>query len=656
MPVVDRGPSPHAPPTGGAPAQQQAAVYSASPQFSTRELGEIASLFDVGSDGSASSTSGYNDSGSNYNDSGSNFNESGSGYDAGLYDAEGLDDDEDLFDANEGDDLPNGVFGLEEANYEVVNFRGDRLSAERLDDDAAVRQRRRSEDGNEDARVDSPRQNGRSESASRTTGSNDSSSRTNSSNSADGSDSGDSEERPAWFSQHAAPHEFWTAPDGAVNVSVDVSVDVKPEVSRPEADAPMRPALPAVAADVPASPRSDDETRVKVPKREGCDDRERNREHARNMRQRKKEALADLLFKVDALTARLADRQRTIHSAELATQDLGRRRRATVLKFGELRSKPELDVAPWAMILADGFRLIQPRTPHRYFSPAEILDSRRVTTGAAGMVDDCASCAVFFQSIARRVGGASALYGAQAKIPRYAFSATLASVDASDDAACVATYGGNDCVGMHWEMRTIDAVHFGAVHEAGEQGLLVAKFVSGSCKLLEVEMTFDVINAMQEVEATLPLPWLATIPHTLSDSTFESHYEARVVTSGKAPFAIVDVNRAWLDQCGFSAKYDCIGHTLKCIQGPDTDFAAINIMVSEIKAGRPAEAIVYNYTKHGRKFLNYIRAFPLFGDAYAKAPSHCLGIVSEVADATDKRRALGALGGAARRDVRMAVR
>lgn len=189
-----------------------------------------------------------------------------------------------------------------------------------------------------------------------------------------------------------------------------------------------------------------------------------------------------------------------------------------------------------------------------------------------------------------------------------------------------------DVVGMHWQMQTIDARKFGATREAGEQGLLIAKFDPGTTKIKEIELIFDVINAMHEVETALPLPWLATVPNSLSDTTFDSHYEARVVTSASRPFIIANANNSWLDLCGFSTKRDCIGLSLNCIQGPDTDMERVDQLCAEIEAGRAADAMIINYTKTGRKFLNYIRAFPLYPDVVATKPTHFLGILSSITE------------------------
>ena len=149
-------------------------------------------------------------------------------------------------------------------------------------------------------------------------------------------------------------------------------------------------------------------------------------------------------------------------------------------------------------------------------------------------------------------------------------------------------------------------------HEAAEQGLLIAKFEKGTARLRELELVFDVVNAISEVEEALPVPWLATVPNTLADVTFDDHYEARVVTASTKPFNISNVNSAWLQLCGFKTKRDCIGLNLRCIQGPETDFSTLGHFVNEIEQGRPADAVVVNYKQDGGRFVNYIRAFPLY--------------------------------------------
>lgn len=92
-----------------------------------------------------------------------------------------------------------------------------------------------------------------------------------------------------------------------------------------------------------------------------------------------------------------------------------------------------------------------------------------------------------------------------------------------------------------------------------------------------------------------------------------SKHPAMAITETQPPFKIVDVNKAWVDLCGYSRK-NAIGSTLKLLQGPDTNVNAANDLVSSLLAEKETgegegeyETVLTNYRSDGRRFRNHIR-------------------------------------------------
>lgn len=121
----------------------------------------------------------------------------------------------------------------------------------------------------------------------------------------------------------------------------------------------------------------------------------------------------------------------------------------------------------------------------------------------------------------------------------------------------------------------------------------------------------------------------APLPSTLADIEMEfghhvhhSKHQAIAITETKPPFKIVDVNKAWVDLCGYPRKH-AIGSTLKILQGPETNTQAANALVSSLLAGkdeeddREYETVLTNYRSDGRRFRNHVRV-GLLRDGYGK--------------------------------------
>mmetsp|Transcript_9195 Transcript_9195/g.10725 ORF Transcript_9195/g.10725 Transcript_9195/m.10725 type:complete len:971 (+) Transcript_9195:158-3070(+) len=130
--------------------------------------------------------------------------------------------------------------------------------------------------------------------------------------------------------------------------------------------------------------------------------RDRNREHARSTRLRKKAYVSKLKDLVEGLHAERTEevRQRRVVIQHLAeTQDV---RRNVVRSFLCFHSSYETDARKWQQLLEDGFWLKQPVTPYRCFRRSEIKNESRITRGVEGMIADASSIAVMIEGVGSR--------------------------------------------------------------------------------------------------------------------------------------------------------------------------------------------------------------------------------------------------------------
>lgn len=120
--------------------------------------------------------------------------------------------------------------------------------------------------------------------------------------------------------------------------------------------------------------------------------RDRNREHARNTRLRKKAYVNKLTQLVADLTAKkeakAQDQRMTVGESGVHTQ----RRQAIGRAFLEYRAAGVRDRRRWEAIVDEDFVLTLPITPYRYFNRGETCDSFRVITGIDALIADVQSC------------------------------------------------------------------------------------------------------------------------------------------------------------------------------------------------------------------------------------------------------------------------
>jgi len=215
--------------------------------------------------------------------------------------------------------------------------------------------------------------------------------------------------------------------------------------------------------------------------------RDRNREHAKNTRLRKKAYVTKLKDTVDLMV-----RQKNIEEAErialgiriFETQQM---RKNTVRLYLSYRAVNMRERDKWANILDDSFQLILPITPYRSFPKGTIINSSRVVIGIDAAMADTASLALMAQGI----GMSSPLWQESIKSGQ---ACRLAYITSQDEMVAA-----NEHVMCPFTLRTEGFEQVGATQGCVQHGMLQARFNLQN-KLVAVEMMFDVMGFMQQLQ------------------------------------------------------------------------------------------------------------------------------------------------------------
>ena len=353
--------------------------------------------------------------------------------------------------------------------------------------------------------------------------------------------------------------------------------------------------------------------------------RDRNREHARNTRLRKKAYLEKLKSTVDELC-----RERDTLISERAGAanllvEMHNTRTEVLMSFFALRSTYEKQRELWSSILDEScFACVMPVTPYRSFPASEVQVSKcqRTIMGIDGVMADTASLHVLLNSLIDR--SRYPMSGIQ-------FRYTLVTEDA--------VVAGNQMM-ARWVMSTLNATNCGARMEVSKQGMLCAKFNSAH-KIIGLELMFDVMAFMLQLKQASGSELFSVVPNTVQ--TCQRKFDLpMVLTMAERPYTIVQVNKQWEEMTGFSAE-DVVGKaSCTVLQGQETNYQAMQALMNEVRYKRPASAMVLNYTRQGKCFRNFLSLFPLSTDSkvthYVALTSHMDNMDSIVIEAPEKQQ------------------
>jgi len=338
--------------------------------------------------------------------------------------------------------------------------------------------------------------------------------------------------------------------------------------------------------------------------------RDRNREHARNTRLRKKAYLEKLKSTVDELCRERDTLVSERAGAATILVEMHNTRTEVLMSFFALRSANEKRRELWASILDEScFACVMPVTPYRSFPASEVQVSKcqRTILGIDGMMADTASLHVLLNSLVDRSRFPNATI---------VFRYTLVTEEA--------VVAGNQMM-ARWVMSTLNATQCGARMEIAKQGMLCCKFNSAH-KIIGLELMFDVMALMLQLKQAAGSDTFSVIPNTVQTCQ-RSFDKPMVMTLAEEPYTIVQVNKLWEDMTGYKADEVVGKASVRILEGKDTEADSVEGLMNEIRFKRPASAMVIRYKKTGERYRDFFLAYPLSTDSRI---THYLALSSHV--------------------------
>ena len=333
-----------------------------------------------------------------------------------------------------------------------------------------------------------------------------------------------------------------------------------------------------------------------TPKEKAQANRDRNREHARNTRLRKKAYLEKLKTTVDELC-----RERdTLVSERAAAANLllevQTTRQEVILSFFALRTGNEKRRKLWASVLDESrCTCTLPVTPYRSFPASEVQLARcsRTIHGIDGVIADTASLHVLLDCMVDRASHPDG---------KISIRYTLVTEEA--------VIAQNQMM-ARFSMETTNAVAMGAKDEISKQGMLCCKFNSAH-KITSLELTFDVMAFMLKLKKASGSNGFSVVPNTVQNCQQAFDDKPMVITMADPPYTIIQVNKRWEELTGYSAK-EVVG--LKSCQilqdAHRTQRDTVQSLQSDIRHRRSACVNLTNRHKDGTFFTHTLVLFPL---------------------------------------------
>lgn len=223
------------------------------------------------------------------------------------------------------------------------------------------------------------------------------------------------------------------------------------------------------------------------------DSRDRNREHAKNTRLRKKAYVNKLKELVDQMTRQkdVEERERRILGEKIYDTQVIRKNALRL--FLLYRAACVLDTQRWLKIVDENVSLVLPITPYRSFCRAEIDDNTRLVQGIDGLVNDCCSLALMCETI-----GLDSEEWSENIIRGESCSLLYVSDGSSSDYML----NSGEVIMYQYIMKTVKSpARSDNIDSCIQYGMLQCKFNKKN-KIVYVEMMYDVMGFMQQLQVT----------------------------------------------------------------------------------------------------------------------------------------------------------
>ena len=340
--------------------------------------------------------------------------------------------------------------------------------------------------------------------------------------------------------------------------------------------------------------------------------RDRNREHAKNTRLRKKAYVAKLKTLVDQLShiKEVEGHERKVLGERIHASQVMRKN--IVRTFLAYQSLDVCERSKWAGIVDEGIIVSLPITPFRWFHKADIVNSARMLVGIDALMRDNASMAFMAREICRGKNAWKECVVGRERKPLITFH-----VDESEMIAA------GDLVMCSYVM-TLDAyAPDGTPCPCSQSGMVQCNF-NKSNKIVSLELIFDVMGFMQHLQRTGLIPSEGGIvPNTLS-MALQPSKEPRIIVRTDPPYTVVHSNDAWHKVKGIkphdSSQTIYATDALNAAAGPENPLHILQMLIAAVCSGRPVSSIIRVLTgdsgpspsvRNPAVGLNYIKVLPL---------------------------------------------
>ena len=229
--------------------------------------------------------------------------------------------------------------------------------------------------------------------------------------------------------------------------------------------------------------------KVMNPDEKAKQNRDRNREHAKNTRLRKKAYVMKLKELVDQMNNQkdLEERERRALGERIYDTHIIRKNAVRLML--SYRAANVRDREKWAAILDEGFVFTLPITPYRSFQKGEIVSSSRVIVGIDAAIADATSLAMMVESLGQNTDSwKDAVKRGQ--------SCRVVYIAGKDD-----MLSAGDQVMCRYLLRTEGHDMVGAASSCVQHGMVQCRFNKQN-KMVLAEMMFDVMGFMQQLQVS----------------------------------------------------------------------------------------------------------------------------------------------------------
>ena len=340
--------------------------------------------------------------------------------------------------------------------------------------------------------------------------------------------------------------------------------------------------------------------------------RDRNREHAKNTRLRKKAYVLKLKELMDQITKQKEneDKEREILGERVHEKNsLHKHILRTMLAFQAQNCQ---DRIKWTSILDESIILSMPITPYRSFHKNDVVSTNKVLIGIDAIMKDVASFAVLVESI----GQGSHEWVDAIKYGKGGL--VQIQIEASDILAA------GDYVMLSYTLDLVGVGMKDSINKCTQHGMVQCQFNQNN-KIIAVEVVFDVMAFMQQLQrASTTQPSINVLPNTVA-AALQPHKEARCIMKATMLFPIIHVNDAWTTLNGYS-QFDTEGKSLyEVLAIADCQREHFYSLLSECADGFPTSAVLIKSGKglDSSSSLFYFKLSPLTSES--GEISHILG-------------------------------